>query len=127
MDILPLYASLLGFLFFYLSIRTIGLRRRLKIAIGDQANQEMLRAMRVHSNFSEYVPLTLILIYLVEIQGANQLLVHLLGASLLVGRLIHSYGVSKVNEDFKIRVTGMAFTFTAMLTSSGYLLFKSLL
>jgi uncharacterized protein len=42
----------LGLLFFYLSVRTIGLRRRLKIGIGASKSEEMLRAMRVHSNFA---------------------------------------------------------------------------
>ena len=54
MHILPFYAALLGLLFFYLSIRTIGLRRKLKIGVGAKDNEEMLRAMRVHANFAEY-------------------------------------------------------------------------
>ncbi len=32
--------------------------------------------MRVHSNFADYVPFALVLLYLVEIQGANPILVH---------------------------------------------------
>jgi hypothetical protein len=91
-----MYAALLGFLFFYLSIRTIGLRRRLQIGIGSNENDEMLRGMRVHSNFAEYVPITLLLIYFVEIQGGHQLLIHALGVLLLVGRSVHAYGVSQM-------------------------------
>lgn len=124
MHILPLYAALLGLLFFYLSIRTIGLRRRLQIGIGASENEEMLRGMRVHSNFSEYVPLTLMLIYFVEIQGAHHLLIHALGALLLAGRSVHAYGVSQMNEKFVFRVSGMAMTFTTLLTSAGLLIFN---
>ncbi len=124
MLILPIYAALLGFLFFYLSVRTIGLRRRLKIGIGSKENDEMLRCMRVHSNFSEYVPITLLLIYFVEIQGGHPLLIHALGVLLLVGRSVHAYGVSQMNEKFVFRVSGMAMTFTALLTSSCVLLFN---
>jgi uncharacterized membrane protein YecN with MAPEG domain len=43
----PFYAALLAFLFFALSLRTLRLRRRLKIAIGDSGDESMLRAMRV--------------------------------------------------------------------------------
>ena len=82
----------------------------------------MLRAMRVHSNFSEYVPLCLILIYLVESSGANTAIVHALGVTLLAGRLSHAYGLSQVNENFRFRISGMAMTFTVILTSSLYLL-----
>lgn len=119
-----MYAALLGFLFFYLSIRTIGLRRRLQIGIGSKESDEMLRGMRVHSNFSEYVPITLLLIYFVEIQGGHQLLIHALGGLLLVGRSVHAYGVSQMNEKFVFRVSGMAMTFTAILTASCVLLFN---
>ncbi|MGC1442450.1 MAG: MAPEG family protein [Burkholderiaceae bacterium] len=124
MQILPMYAALLGFLFFYLSIRTIGLRRRLKIGIGAKENDEMIRGMRVHSNFAEYVPITLLLIYFVEIQGGHQLLIHALGAHLLVGRSVHAYGVSQINEKFVFRVSGMVMTFTALLISACILLFN---
>lgn len=124
MHILPMYAALLGLLFFYLSVRTIGLRRRLKIGIGSDQNDEMLRAMRVHSNFAEYAPITLMLIYFVEVQGGHPLLIHALGAVLLTGRLVHAYGVSQMNEKFVFRVSGMAMTFTALITASCILLFN---
>jgi len=69
MNITLLYAALLGLLFVVLSVRTLLLRRRLSIAIGDAGSESMLRAMRVHANFAEYVPLSLLLIYLVEVTG----------------------------------------------------------
>lgn len=122
MNALNLYAPLLAILFFILSVRTIRLRRKLKIAVGDSGSHQMLRAMRVHSNFSEYVPLCLILIYLVESSGANTAIVHALGVTLLAGRLSHAYGLSQVNENFRFRIGGMAMTFTVILTSSLYLL-----
>jgi uncharacterized membrane protein YecN with MAPEG domain len=126
MHILPAYAALLGLIFFYLSVRTIGLRRKLHIGIGASDNPLMLRAMRVHANFAEYVPLTLLLIYLVEVQGGPGLLVHALGLCLLVGRTAHAYGVSQAQENFAYRVTGMAMTFTALLSSCALLLYKAL-
>ncbi len=43
---------LLGMLFFVLSVRPLRLRRKLQIAIGDADNQQLLRAMRIHSNFA---------------------------------------------------------------------------
>lgn len=119
---LYLYASLLAVLFFVLSARTIRLRRKLKIGVGDAGSQQMLRAMRVHSNFSEYVPLCLFLIFLVESAGANPGIIHMLGATLLVGRLSHAYGVSQVKENFRFRVTGMTLTFAVLLGCAAYLL-----
>lgn len=124
MNTLPLYAALLALLFMALSIRTLRLRRRLRIGIGDAENEQMLRAMRVHSNFAEYVPLTLFLIYLAEVQGAHASFIHALGLCLLAGRLSHAYGVSQANENYTFRVVGMSMTFTSLISASAYLLFS---
>jgi len=121
MVITPFYAAVLAVLFVGLGVRTLLLRRSLNIAVGDAGNQRMLRAMRVHSNFAEYVPLSLLLIYLVEMREAQSLLVHMLCLCLLVGRASHAFGVSQVKEDYRYRVLGMAMTFTALVASSTYL------
>lgn len=117
-----LYAALLALLFIALSVRTIRLRRRLRIAVGDAGNVEMLRAMRVHSNFAEYVPLALLLLYFTEISGAPWPLVHVLGSALLLGRVVHAYGVSQAHENFRYRVFGMATTFGTLGVCAAYLL-----
>jgi len=62
MHIVPLYAALLALIFVALSVRTLRMRRRLRIAVGDGGDTALLRAMRVHANFAEYVPLSLLLI-----------------------------------------------------------------
>jgi uncharacterized protein len=123
MHIVPLYAAALAILFVFLSTRTLLLRRRLRIGLGDAGNAQMLRAMRVHSNFAEYVPFCLLMLYLVEVQDAHPLFMHGLGLCLLSGRLSHAYGVSQARENYRFRVAGMALTFTTLLTSSAYLLF----
>ena len=86
----------------------------------------MLRVMRVHSNFAEYVPLALITLFMVETSGASFFLVHFLGGALLLGRISHAYGVSNVNENFFFRVSGMALTFTSILSSACYLLISAI-
>jgi uncharacterized membrane protein YecN with MAPEG domain len=116
--IVSLYAALLALLFVGLSIRTLLLRRRLRIAIGDAGNEIMLRAMRAHSNFAEYVPISLLLIYLVEQSGAGPLFVHALGLCVLAGRLSHAVGVSRVNERYGYRVFGMSLTLTPLIVTS---------
>jgi len=120
--ILPTYAALLALLFVYLSVRTIGLRRRLQIAIGDKDHPEMQRAMRVHANFAEYAPLGLVMLALVESRGPAPWLMHALCLCLLVGRSLHAYGVSQTAERFQFRIAGMVLTFTCLVGSSLYLL-----
>ena len=122
MHVLPLYAALFALLFVVLSVRTLRLRRTLRIAIGDSGNETMLRAMRVHSNFAEYVPFSLLLILLVEMQAAPPVLVHALCLCLLVGRLSHAFGVSQLKENYRYRVVGMILTFTTLVASAVYLI-----
>jgi uncharacterized protein len=122
MPITPFYAALLALLFFVLSVRTLRLRRKLRIAVGDGGSEQMLRAMRVHSNFAEYVPLALLLNLMLESAGMPGVLVHALCFCLLMGRISHAYGVSAVAENYRYRVFGMGMTFTALVGAAGGLL-----
>jgi len=126
MQIVPIYAAILSFLFVFLSIRTIRLRRSLKIGIGHANSEKMLRAMRVHSNFSEYVPLSLILLFFLEMQNANNVILHGLCSLLVLGRCLHAYGVSQEKERFVFRVSGMAMTFTTILTCGAYIILSAI-
>lgn len=118
MHVTFLYAALLALFFVALSLRTLLLRRRLRIPVGDKGNEAMLRAMRVHANFAEYVPLCLLLFYFVEQSGARPMLVHALGISLVLGRLLHAWGVSQVRENYRFRVLGMTLTFLPLIAAS---------
>lgn len=120
MRIVWLYAALLALLFVGLSFRTLVLRRRLRIVIGDAGNERMLRAMRVHSNFAEYVPLNLLLMYFVaSTQPQPQpWFLHALGICILLGRVLHAVGVSQLRERYVFRTAGMALTFAPMLASA---------
>ena len=121
MNIIPLYAALLALLFIYLSAQTIKVRRRVRVAVGDGGNSEMLRAMRVHANFAEYVPLTLVLLGMLELQASPAWVLHALGVLLLVARCSHAYGVSQSDENFRFRVLGMMGTFSTMGVAAGLL------
>ncbi|MBD1848109.1 MAPEG family protein [Cyanobacteria bacterium FACHB-63] len=118
MLVTSIYASLLGFVFVALSIRTLLLRRRLGVAIGDGDQPVLTRAARVHANFAEYVPLSLILIYFLEIQVRTTLWIHILCIALVVGRISHAFGVSQVKENFRYRVIGIVVTLMVIISAS---------
>ena len=109
------FRSVISVLYLGLSVRTLRLRRSLQIAVGDAGNKTLLRAMRVHANFAEYVPICLLLLYLAEAGGAATLLVHGLGAALLAGRCAHAWGVSQAKENYRFRIFGMAMTFMVLI------------
>lgn len=114
MRITALYASLLAVLFLFLSVRVIGWRRQQRVEIGHGEDVQLLRRMRVHANFAEYAPFTLLLMALAENLGPPHVLVHLVGLTLLAGRTMHAYGLSQTPHILKYRVWGMTLTFAAI-------------
>lgn len=120
------YAALLAIFFVVLSVRVVSLRRKLHVGLGAGGNPKLERAIRVHGNFAEYVPLALLLIFIVENNAAAPWLLHALGLCLIAGRTSHALGVSQEKEDIRFRIVGMALTFTTLLVSAAYLLFTYL-
>ena len=125
--ITPIYAALLGLVFVVLSLRIIRIRRKNKIAVGDGSHSQLQRAMRVHANFAEYTPIAIILVGFVESLKYNAIIIHILLSTFLLGRLVHAYGMSKLNEDFRFRVFGMVMTFNLITVSSTLIIFNYLL
>jgi uncharacterized membrane protein YecN with MAPEG domain len=113
-----LYAGLCAGLLFALSVRVIRMRRQLSVSVGDAGDEEMTRRIRAQANFSEYVPIALLLILLLELAGTPAALLHLLGIVLLVGRLLHAWSLTA--RSGRARVAGMSMTF-AVLVSAGAL------
>ncbi len=109
-----LYAALLAIIFIVLTLRTIKIRRREKISLGDNGNVELQRAIRAHGNFCETVPIALILLVLAEASGASSAILHICAIILLVGRTSHAFGISSQNSSFYFRVGGMILTISSI-------------
>ena len=80
------------------------------------------RAVRVHGNFAEYVPISLIVLGFDEARLVSPIILHVLCITLLVGRIIHAVGVAQTKENFKLRVAAMVLTLTTMAVASVVLL-----
>lgn len=114
LTIIPLYLAALASVYLVLSFRTIGFRHRLKVALGSAGDKALERAIRVHANFNEYVPLIGLLLVMLELKAAPALVLHGFGATLLIGRMLHGYGMSQVKEDLRFRMVGMVLTFATL-------------
>ena len=84
----PIYAGLLAVLFFWLSLR-VSLIRLKGPAPDDAAATRLRRAVRAQGNASEYIPLGLIMLLMLDLQGAPFWLVHVFGLALVAGRVGH--------------------------------------
>lgn len=114
----PIYAAVLAIIFVALSFRTLLLRRSHGIPIGSKDDPTLARATRAHANFAEYVPFTLVLLYLLESQTNIGMSIHILGMALVIGRLVHAYGISQIDEDYRFRVFGMVITLGTMISAA---------
>lgn len=116
----PVYAGILGLLLAALGIRAI------LINPGRDASEEKQlrfdKGMQAFSNFTEYAPFAVLLIWLLELRSGSGTLIHVFCLALIAGRLIHAFGVSQVNETPALRVAGMALSFTTIVTVSVRLL-----
>ena len=94
MPLLPitaLYGSLLGFLLLHLAYIVIVCRQAHKSGLGH-TNNELLIVGRNHANATEYIPITLILFALAELNGAANSLLHVIGGVFVAARLFHAWG-----------------------------------
>jgi len=112
------YAGILGALFLVLSIRVIRGRATTRTYTGDGGNARMLRLIRGHANFAEYVPLTLVLMAVAEVHGTRAWLLHALGAGLVVARLLHGYTFAFTDHFRPGRFIGTSLTLTVLAFAS---------
>lgn len=121
-------ASVLTIIFIKLSFAVIGLRRKNKVGLGSGGYDDLERAIRAQGNFAEYVPLGIILIACLELNGAPWCLVAIPGSTLIIGRLIHAVGINVPPPDFSKRILGMRLTFGTLITlvflNLGWALYK---
>jgi uncharacterized membrane protein YecN with MAPEG domain len=124
--IVPAYAALLTFLYIFLSSRVIQSRSATRIGIGTGGNRGLERRMRIHANFAEYVPLALLLLVFMEMQGRPAWLLHLLCAALVLARIGHVIALWDEKEIFQLRVVSVSATFVIMLVAAISVLARAL-
>jgi hypothetical protein len=111
-------SAVLAILFVRLSFAVIALRRQNKVALGSDGNIDLERAIRAQGNFAEYVPIGIILIACLELNGAPWWLVALPGLTLILGRLAHAKGMNQPPPNFSNRILGMQLTFFTLGSSA---------
>lgn len=120
-----IYAAALALVFVALSIRVIRHRFGTQVILGDGGHNKLSIAIRTHANFSEYIPLTLILIMGVELLGYPSALVHAFGIILVLARLSHVYGLATKNGAGAGRPIGVVTTLGLMVASAVMILIRS--
>lgn len=126
MEITLLYASLLTILAIFLGLNTGFARGRTNTMLGEGDSAELLQAVRAHGNLIENAPLAMILLGLIEMQGAEAWVLHLLGSLFFLFRILHAYGLSISRESTPYRVLGALGSWLLMLAMSFFGIFSYL-
>ena len=125
MVITPLYAGILAIWFLALSFRVVQQRGHgVSLGYGDDA--VLLRRIRGHGNFAEYVPFLLVAMAILELGHLPVAWLHGIGATLVVARLLHGYALSFTTH-FKFgRFYGTLLTFLLLAACGVLLLLQAL-
>jgi uncharacterized membrane protein YecN with MAPEG domain len=110
-----LYALPLAAMLLVLWFRVSAKRASLKQSIGDGGDPQLLLRIRQHGNFVEWTGMILILMILAEGIGAPAIYLHISGALLLFGRIVHPFGLKIDNSSHPLRIVGNSVCLLATL------------
>ncbi|KAN0032783.1 hypothetical protein ACTFIV_006706 [Dictyostelium citrinum] len=135
------YAGILGIYYLKLTFDIGKERRKTKTSIGDGSQQliqkivdagksgktenfskidylsydDLLRSIRAHGNFGEFVPFALLFSFICEVNGINSKLLNSILFAFTVSRFVHATGLRATNVGRKI---GIIFTLLSILILS---------
>lgn len=115
-----LYAGLCALLVLILAARVVRWRMAHKIGLGDGGDSELLRRVRAHGNAIEYLPLCLILLGGMELNGYPASSIHGFGLALVLSRVAHAIGLSRSSGVSAGRFAGTLVTWLLMLAMAGF-------
>jgi len=107
-----LYAAILAALMIWLSIQVIKQRRKAQVKYADGGVDALTIARSAQGNAVDYIPITLILMAMVEYNGASLWMIHACGIVFVLGRILHAKGI--LADRLKGRISGMKMTFLVM-------------
>lgn len=110
-----LYALPLVVIYVVLFARVVMRRGALRSSIGHADDVTLHERIRQHANFTENVPLALLLLGLAEANAGNSVALHTAGGVLVVGRLLHPVGLTAGNPAHPFRVAGASLTLLVII------------
>ena len=114
--ITALYAALCALLIVVLAVRVILLRWSTRAGIGDGGDRRLARAIRIHGNAIEYVPIALVLMLVAELNHAGVALLHGCGVMLIAARIAHAAGLGRHTGATPERMLGTIGTIGVIVT-----------
>lgn len=120
-----LAAALAGLIVLWLGWRCGKVRISDKILHGDGGNALLARRMRAQANFTEYTPVALFLILILDLAGRDGWLLALAALAFMLGRILHAVGMDSESVAWP-RQAGMILTMPILLGLSVWALLVGL-
>lgn len=114
LPVTTLTAAALGLFYVWLAIQVIRLRRRHKVSTGDGGYPDLTLAIRAHGNCAEYLPISLILLGLAELNQGLPIVLAGFAGLMITGRALHALAFLSDKTHLSRRVLGMKLTFIAI-------------
>lgn len=105
-EITAIYTAALGLLAVGLGFATVIMRAKSGVSWGDGGNFALQKAIRAHGNLTEYMPVFLVILLLLENTDMSANWLHGLGAVFLAGRLVSAF-YFWVSQQFALRVIAL--------------------
>lgn len=122
--ILPITLTIAGaaaILLIWLASRVSRLRRAFKVGVGDGGNEALLRRIRAHGNYTENMPIVLILLGLIELAGGDRRILWAAGIAFILARIAHALGMDRPSPNL-LRMIGMGVNALVLIGLAGWAL-----
>ena len=93
-------------------------RLKTQVGIGDGGDEALALKIRRHGNLAENAALFIAVLTLVELGGASQMAVMIIGGIFIVARLCHAIALSKTSGKHPLRPIGAVGTMAAQMAAA---------
>ncbi|WP_063655551.1 MAPEG family protein [Candidatus Arsenophonus triatominarum] len=107
------YIVFSALILFKLSLEVIKLRTQYQVTYGDDGFCELQTALRVQSNAIEYIPISMLLLLMMAMNGAPVWAIHLCGLIFIIARIFHYFGLKHRERTW--RHFGQITTYSSMI------------
>lgn len=119
------FAAAIGLLLLVLSGQVVKFRLKYRKGMGVNDDREFEAAVRAHANLIEYAPVGLIMLAIAELNGVSSSLIYWTGMALVVGRILHAWGmINGKGGPHKARMAGILLTWASILVAAVLLLWN---
>ena len=121
-----LYTALLALWVLVLLLRVVRMRWSYRVGEGAGEHRDLAKAIRVHANAIETLPIALLLMFGYELGGGSANWLHVCGILLVLGRLGHARGLSRTFGVSAGRIAGTTTVAAVVLTLAPLIIYRNI-